>query len=108
IHKQDLAQLFKKHNLSSGFLPHEIKAHDAYRRATSRAQQQIYVKHNGGVYKARLLVREVKKDGQCVVRHLVRELIDEKNEKTVYNTVGKFILERQTEAMDISWDANFL
>jgi hypothetical protein len=108
IHKDDLGTLFKKHNVSSSFLPHEIKPHDAYRRASSKAQGPIEVDVNGQKYKARLLVREVKKDTKRVLRHLVRELIDEKNEETKYATVGKIIYDRGNEAMDISWDPGFL
>lgn len=108
IHKDDLASLFAKHNLSKSFLPGEIKAHDAYRRASSKAASTIEIDYNGAKHKARLLVREVKKDQNGVVRHLIRELIDEKNVVTEYATVGKLNFDRKTELMDIGWDNNYL
>lgn len=108
IHKDDLGSLFKKHQVSSTFLPHEIKPHDAYRRATSRAQGPIEVNINGKFQKARLLVRETKKDDKVVVRNLVRELLDEKNAEADYVTVGKFTYDRNNEALNISWDHNYL
>lgn len=108
IHKDDLATLFAKHQLSSTFLPEEIKPHDAYRRASSKAAQTIEVNVNGAVQKAKLLVRETKKDDKIVVRNLVRELLDEKNADANYVTVGKMTFDRKNEAMQISWDANFL
>ncbi|MNQ62477.1 hypothetical protein D3C85_768220 [compost metagenome] len=108
VHKDDLASLFAKHSLSSSFLPNEIKPHDAYRRASSKAAQSIEVNYNGSVQKARLMVREVKKDNDKVHRHLIRELIDEKNIATEYATVGKMIFNRSTEMMEIDWDRSYL
>lgn len=109
IHKDDLSQLFTKHNLSQTFLPNEIKPHDAYRRASSKAARTIEVPNgNGGVQKARLLVRETKKDDKQVVRNLVRELLDEKNAAAEYATVGKLIFDRDKDTMNVTWDANYL
>lgn len=109
IHKDDLAALFQKHSLSPSFLPEEIKPHDAYRRASSKAAQSIEVLNtNGATQKARLLVRETKKDDKQVVRNLVRELLDEQNAAAEYATVGKMIFDRDNETMNISWDHNFL
>lgn len=108
IHKDDLSDLFKKNQVSSSFLPHEIKPHDAYRRATSRAQGAIDVTIGGQTQKARLLVRETKKDDDIVVRNLVRELLDEKNAEADYVTVGKLTYDRKNEALNISWDSNYL
>lgn len=108
IHKDDLGQLFKKHQLSSGFLPDEIKPHDAYRRATGKAQKPVDVTINGKTERARLLVRETKKDDNVVVRNLVRELIDEKNADTNYVTVGRMTFDRKSEQLNISWDSNYL
>lgn len=108
VHKDDLASLFAKHNLSKNFLPHEIKAHDAYRRASSKAAQTLEIVFNGAPQKARLMVREVKKDHDKVHRHLIRELIDEKNIATEYATVGKMIFNRSTELMEITWDSAYL
>ena len=108
IHKDDLGLLFQKHQISSSFLPHEIKPHDAYRRATSRAQGPIEVMINGKHHKARLLVRETKKDDKVVVRNLVRELLDEQNAEADYVTVGKLTFDRNNDSLNISWDANYL
>lgn len=108
IHKDDLGDLFKKHQISSSFLPNEIKPHDAYRRATSRAQGAIEFTVNGKIQKARLLVRETRKDDNIVVRNLVRELLDEANADANYATVGKLTFDRKTEALNISWDTSYL
>lgn len=108
IHKDDLGNLFQKHQISSTFLPHEIKPHDAYRRATSKAQGPIEFTVGNKIHKARLLVRETKKDGKVVVRNLVRELLDEQNAEADYVTVGKLVFDRNNESLNISWDANYL
>lgn len=108
IHKNQLGDLFDKNGLDNKFMPREIKSHDAYRRATSQAQSTISIDYNGSKSKARLLVREVVSDKNMVIRHLVREIVDSKNAVLDYNTVGKFILQKKSSAMEISWDHSFL
>jgi hypothetical protein len=108
IHKDDLTNLFKKHNLPLTFMPNEIKPHDAYRRATQRAAQAIEINYNGAKTKAKLLVREVVADQKKVERHLVREVIDTQQQKPLYISAGKMIFNRDTELMEISWDPGYL
>ncbi|ABS83607.1 hypothetical protein 0305phi8-36p046 [Bacillus phage 0305phi8-36] len=108
IHKDDLGQIFARNSLDPKFMPQEIKAHDAYRRATAKATSTVTIDFGGKPSEARLMVREVKSDGNMVIRHLVRELVDKKNEQLGYATVGKFILQKKTGTMDISWDSSFL
>jgi hypothetical protein len=79
IRKDDLAALWRKHNLPHEFLPGEIRPCDAFRRATTAAQGEVQANWNGSQYNARLLVREVKSDAGEIVRLLVREIVDSKN-----------------------------
>lgn len=108
IHKEQLGDLFDKNGLDPKYVPRQIKAHDAFRRATKQAQSSISIDFNGNPSKARLLVREVISDNNMVVRHLVREIVDSANEVLEYNTVGKFILQKKTGTMDVSWDHYYL
>ena len=108
IHKNDLADLFDKYGISRSYLPHEIKTHDAFRRSTAQAHRTLEVQFNNTPYKAKLLVREVKCDDKKIVRHLVRELLDAKNETTDYATIGKFIFDRNTESLTVSYDGAYL
>lgn len=108
IHKDDLGAIFNKNGLDPKFMPQEIKPHDAYRRATAKATSTVSIDFNGKPSEARLMVREVKADNNMVIRHLVRELVDKKNEQLGYATVGKFILQKKSGMMDISWDSSFL
>ncbi|WP_422661615.1 DUF6744 family protein (plasmid) [Paenibacillus sp. EC2-1] len=109
IHKDELETLFVNNNMNTKkFLPGKIKPHDAYRRATKKAESTIDIDYLGEKKKARLLVREVRSDQNIVIRHLVREIVDSKNEQLAYNPVGKFILNRKSDTMDISWDASYL
>ena len=108
IHKDDLGQLFDDNKITRTFLPHEIKAHDAFRRATSKASATIEIDNNGAKQTARLLVREVKTDNKQVIRHLVREIVDSKNEVLDYATVGKMVFDRQNQLMNVSWDSEYL
>jgi hypothetical protein len=109
IHKDQLGDIFDSNGLDNKFLPREIKPHDAYRRATAKAQSTIEINGSGDKkQKARLLVREVKADDNMVVRHLVREIVDSQNEVLDYNTVGKFIFKRKSGTMDVSWSPDYL
>lgn len=108
IHKDELGTIFNKNGLDPKFMPQEIKPHDAYRRATGKATSTVSIDFNGKPSEARLMVREVKADSNMVIRHLVRELVDKKNEQLGYATVGKFILQKKSGTMDISWDSSFL
>lgn len=109
IHKDDLHRIFQNNALDTKkYLPQEIKPHDAYRRATKEAESAISIDYNGQKQKARLLVREVVADENLVERQLVREIVDGKNRRLAYDTVGKFILQRKSGIMDTSWDASYL
>jgi hypothetical protein len=108
IHKDQLGDIFDANGLDNKFLPREIKAHDAYRRATATATGSIDITTPNGAKKARLLVREVKADDNMVIRHLVREIVDSKNEILAYDTVGKFIFQRKSGTMNISWSPDYL
>jgi hypothetical protein len=97
IRKDDLATLWKKHGLPHEFLPGEIRPCDAFRRATTAAQGEVQANWNGGSqYNARLLVREVKSDAGEIVRLLVREIVDSKNEVLDYGTAGKITFMRNS------------
>ncbi len=108
IHKDDLTKLFTKNNLPLSYMPNEIKPHDAYRRATATAAQTLEIQYDGNTKTAKLLVREVACDNKRVMRHLVREVIDQAQEKPMYITVGKMEYDRDNELMRVSWDSSFL
>ncbi len=102
IHHTDLANIFVQYGLPQKLVPTKIKPHDAYRRATKSAESAIKIDRNGKQLKARLLVREVKSDSNLVIRHLVREVVDEKDVKLYHDTVGEMILDRKTNLLDTS------
>lgn len=101
IHKSEFATLWHKHGLSGEFLPGEIRACDAYRRATATARRTVFVNWQGNQYTARLMVREVKSDVKEIVRLLVREVVDTRNEVLDYAVVGKMTFSREKETVSI-------
>jgi hypothetical protein len=105
IRKDDLATLWSKHNLPHEFLPGEIRPCDAFRRASTTAQGEVKVAWSGEQYNARLLVREVKSDACEIVRLLVREIVDSKNEVLDYATAGKitFLRNQGTVKTECAW-----
>lgn len=106
IHKNTLLNLFQNNNLSEDFLPDQIRPVDAFRRATATGQGHIQVTSSVSS-EARLLVREVRSDSKGISRHLVRELIDSKNEVLEYITVGKMEYNRTFETMSTNMDLNY-
>jgi hypothetical protein len=109
IHKDDLGKLFDQYQLSRSYLPHEIKPHDAFRRASKTLEGQIKILDAfGHQQSARLLVREVLHDAKRIVRHLVREIVDSKNEVLDFATVGKIELDRTSTLVSVSWDTGYI
>ena len=108
IHKDDLTKLFQMYNLPLSYMPNEIRPHDAYRRATATAAQTLEITYDGKIKSAKLLVREVFCDNKRVMRHLVREVIDQAQEKPMYITVGRLKFDRNSNDMDVDWDANYI
>lgn len=108
VHTDRLKELVQDVGLDPKIAPDKIQPHDAYRRATKRAESSIEIKYNGKDAKAKLLVREFKTDQNVVVRHLVREVADEADEDFKFVTVGKFIFQRKSGTMEISWDNGYL
>lgn len=110
IHKDDLARIFADNGLDTKkFLPDKIHAHDAFRRATKEVESSIQINYGGKQdQKARLLVREVKSDENLVIRHLVREVVNDKDERLDYNTIGRIVLERKTEQVSTDYNHSYL
>lgn len=108
VHTDRLKEMVQDVGLDPKIAPDKIQPHDAYRRATKRAESSIEIKYNGKDVKAKLLVREFKTDANVVVRHLVREVADETDEDFKFVTVGKFVFQRKSGTMDISWESGYL
>lgn len=96
IKREELAKLFSKHGISHTHLPPEIRAPDAYRRATSDINQRQHKPLPDGTFEV-LMVREVASTGDEIVRHLISEIRDSKNKKLSYEQVGTLIFRRDNE-----------
>ena len=110
IHKDDLGRIFRDNGLDTKkFLPDKIHPHDAFRRATKEIESTIQINYGSSKnQKAKLLVREVKSDENFVIRHLVREVVNDKDERLDYNTIGRIILDRKTEKVSTDFQHGFL
>lgn len=94
-----LEQWFKDLDLDEAFLPPKILKVNAFRKASSEVTRK-YETSAEGVH-ATLLVREVTYDGEQVVRHIVKEMRDSRQQKLKYEphlATLKFFRARRTAA----------
>lgn len=94
IRRLALEEIFTKHGLPENKLPGPIWPRDAFRRATKAGEVKDYILStdpNSPDYgkKLNLLVREVKTDGNAVIRQIVREIVDSKNVRLEYEPVAE-------------------
>lgn len=110
IHKKELGDLFDQHGIDKKkFLPDKIHAHDAFRRASKEIESRVTIQFgNRKDQPAKLLVRDVKTDENMVIRHLVREVLNDNDERLEYNTVGRLILDRKTETVSTDHQLAYL
>ena len=83
----DIEKWFVDLGLDPTFVPLQSKAIDAFRRATSEADNTSYPLKDGTT--ATVLVRDVTKDSKIVLRHLVREIRDSSKRKLAFNRIGE-------------------
>ena len=114
VAKEDMNNLWNKHGLDVKYLPAKIFPADAFRRATATANtgfieitSQKSDSDNPGTmisvkYSARLLVREVVNDDNFIVRHLIREVVDSKNEVLFYHKVGAWRFDKKLKKVEDS------
>jgi hypothetical protein len=90
----DITNKFDELELSTKYLPKRIQPIDAFRKATSEPKVEYAMPWVGPDIKARILIREVAKDGDQVVRHVMREMVDSSNRRLSYEKVGEAIYYR--------------
>lgn len=93
VHQDVLEGWFDELGLDKAFLPPKIKLIDAFRAASSQVKREyIDGDPSEGRY-ATLRVEEVKSDAEQVIRHIVKDLRDEKKERLARDHVAtlKFI-----------------
>jgi hypothetical protein len=94
VNQSDLEVAFSRAGVDSKHMPNPLNARDAFRRATSKAERKNVAVPNGTKgEKLNYLMRQVKCEGNLIVRHLVRELVNENNERLEYTPIIKFALE---------------
>lgn len=92
---KDIEEWFDELGLNTDFLPLMPKPVDAYRRATSEADETSYPLEVGhATMTATILVRDVAKDNQMVVRQAVRELRDSQRRRLAFNPVADLVFYR--------------
>lgn len=89
IRRDDLVKWFDDQNLNPGLLPPPIRAVDAYRKATSDAEDFTYTTYDG--LTATILTRDVAITKEMICRHLIREIRDADHRLLVFNKVGEAV-----------------
>lgn len=103
VHKNDLAASFQNAGLSlHQYQPGDIRASDAFRRATSLLRnKKIPIQYGGGQAIAILDITEFSTDDE-VLRYVGRKVVDDKNRKLDYQKITVFVFDRSTE--DVTYD----
>lgn len=83
IERDDLRNKLVSSSLDVKFLPHPIKIHDAFRRATKEIQSRQQV---GKDKFQNYLTREVYSDKKIVQRNIVMETVDQQGKRLDYNS----------------------
>lgn len=95
IAREDLEAALRASNLDLKFMPRNLNPRDAFRRATAfdvEKHQEIVP----GRY-LNMLIRDVEETPNEMVKHVVREVIDEKNHRLDYRSVVKLTLRTTVE-----------
>lgn len=87
-----IASEFARLNLNEKFLPRGINPLDAWEKATKQiALRQYQITVGSKVYTAKILIRDVRRDAEQVIRHIVREVVDERQNKLLYGEVAQMV-----------------
>lgn len=78
VHQDDLAAWFEELGLDKDYLPPRIKKIDAFRNATSQVKREYPCGEAGSGQYATLRIEEVKSDAEQVIRHVVKDVRDER------------------------------
>lgn len=90
--------------LSQGFMPHEIRLVDAFRRATKDVETNINL---GNGVSENYMVRDVYADNHTAVRHIVKEQVDSKGKRlSYYENEAVLTLDKKAETMSCSADSS--
>lgn len=96
VTRDEIVKLFIDNGLDERFVPNPIKAVDAFRRATSRAE--VEYDYDGDKQSATLYVDEVDYDDDRVVQHIYRKVRDRKAIELHHTQVGEAIFYRQSRS----------
>jgi hypothetical protein len=107
VTRDGLAGWFTEFGLDPAFLPPEIRAVDAFEKVTGDVKVTYPLdgpppgrrgrRQAGRGRTATLMVRHVRRDGDQIVRHLVREIRDEQQTRLSYDVkVGECVFRRDT------------
>lgn len=105
IDREKLKNLLAKAGLGEEWLPREIRAVDAFRKATKQVEKKREVVGDG-IF-CRYMMREVHCDLHSVTRHLVKEIVDSKGKRLDYNpNEAVLVLNKDTKTVEVESCAN--
>jgi len=98
-----LEQTLVQTGLSQGFMPHEIRLVDAFRRATKDVEANLNL---GNGVSENYMIRDVYADNHTAVRHIVKEQVDSKGKRLSYfENEAVLSLDKKAEIMSFSADS---
>ncbi|MBC2746211.1 MAG: hypothetical protein HF975_04245 [ANME-2 cluster archaeon] len=106
IKRPELESLLQMSGIDSGNMPPEIRAPDAFRRATSSITTHTPRDIGDGKFE-NIMVRDVYSDSTEIVRHIIREETDSQNKRINYGKIGQIVFNRQLEKLSVGIDPRF-
>lgn len=106
IKQVDLTSLLKTSGIDIKYMPPEIRAPDAFRRATTAISTRTPHPVGDGKFE-NIMVRDVYSDSKEIVRHIIREETDSANKRISYGKIGQAVFNRQLEKVSIGIDPRF-
>ena len=104
VPREALEKAFKKYNISEEYLPKEIRAVDAFKKASKAIEttKKVFDEKGELVYQKTLLVRDLLYSPGMSVRKIVEEVRDVKSRKLLYDAeVGTLTFYKKTKELKV-------
>ena len=104
VPRDALEEAFEKYNIPKDYLPNEIRATDAFRKASKSIEdkQKVYNEKGELIYQRSILVRDLLFSQTMNIRKIVEEVRDVKSRKLIYDAdVGNITFYKKNNTLKV-------